>query len=286
MSPHERVSPTAFATGMVWERAGLSPPGWVPDEGKPVDRLFQTLARSAHWTTGFSFNSWLLARHHAIDDAVEQAIKQGHVHTVIELAAGFSGRGLRLCQRHPTLRYIETDLPHMVRLKRTRMAGLVKVPPQLGNQVIDVSLAEGEGSVSELLARLPRNQGIAVITEGLMNYLPGTLADGLWQQVAGGLRRFERGLYVSDCYLPRQAHPAMALLGLGLMAFTRSRMHSHLWGRRQGRRRLQKAGFDTVTFAPCTAFAPSHQAVDQRSARGVSLLTASVTPDDQKRSGM
>lgn len=276
MSQHARVSPTAFATGMVWERAGLSLPGWVPDEGKTVDRLFQTLARGVQRTTGFSFNSWLLARHYAIDEAIDEAVQAGRVHTVIELAAGFSGRGLRMCLRHPELRYIETDLPHMVRLKRTRIAGLVKVPPLLASQVIDVSVREGEGSISELFARLPHDQGVAVITEGLMNYLPGGLADGLWQQIAGGLRRFDHGLYLADCYFPRQAHPAMAVLGLALMGFTRSRMHSHLWHHRQARRRLLKAGFAVVNFEPCTAYAPSDHVVDRRSARSVSRLMATA----------
>jgi O-methyltransferase involved in polyketide biosynthesis len=272
-----RVSPTAFATGMVWERAGLSPPGWVPEDGRTVDRLFQAMTRSVARTTGFSFNSWLLARHRAIDAVLEQAIADGHVHTVIELAAGFSGRGLRLCQRYPELRYLETDLPHMVRLKRAHATGRTTLPAGLGAQVIDVSRSSGDGSLAELLARLPADQGVAVVTEGLMNYLPGKLADGLWRQIANGLQRFAQGgLYVADCYLPAQAHPAMAVLGLALMGFTRGRLHSHLWHRRQATARLQRAGFETIAFTPCTTHAPGPSRVDQRSARAVSCLTATV----------
>lgn len=169
MPQTDRVSPTAFATGMVWERASLSPPGWVPDEGRAVDRLFQRFARTVQWSTGFSFNSWLLARHRAIDDAIEQAVIDGQIHTVIELAAGFSGRGLRLSQRHPELRYIETDLPHMVRLKRTRFSALAQPPAGLTAQTVDVSRSAGKGSLPQLLDSLSAEQGVAIITEGLMN---------------------------------------------------------------------------------------------------------------------
>lgn len=279
MPRSSRVSPTAFATGMVWERAGLSPPGWVPQDGHTVDRLFQTMSRGVTRTTGFSFNSWLLARHRAIDAVLEQAVVASRVQTVIELAAGFSGRGLRFCQRHPELRYLETDLPHMVRLKRAHAAGCTPLPAALGAQVIDVSRAGGDGSLAELLTRLPPDQGVAVVTEGLMNYLPGPVADGLWRQIATGLRRFTRGgLYVADSYFPAQAHPAMALLGLALVGFTRGRLHSHLWHPRQGTARLQRAGFDTVAFTPCTAHAPGPGRVHQRSARAVSCLTATVAP--------
>ncbi len=276
MPQPERVSPTAFATGMVWERAGLSPPGWVPEAGHAVDRLFQRFASTVQMGTGFSFNSWLLARHRAIDDAVEQAVKDGHVHTVIELAAGFSGRGLRLCERHPGLRYIETDLPHMVRLKGARFRALAHPPAGLRALTVDVSRTDGKGSLPQLLSSLPAEQGVAIITEGLMNYLPGPLADTLWRQIASGLQRFDVGLYVSDCYFPRQAHPAMALLGVALMGFTRRRLHSHLWSPKGARRRLLAAGFSDVRVSDCRDHAVSERPMDQRAARAVSQLTAFI----------
>ena len=68
---------------------------------------------------GPTLESYLLARHRAIDCLLEQAIERHGVTQVIEVAAGLSPRGWRFSRRYGSgLTYVEADLPDMAERKR------------------------------------------------------------------------------------------------------------------------------------------------------------------------
>ncbi len=89
----EAISPTAHYTGYVWARNGLSPPALATLEGR---LLFESLRPSMVVSDVFgggTLESYLLARHLAIDALLERAIDERGVTQVVEVAAGMSGRG-------------------------------------------------------------------------------------------------------------------------------------------------------------------------------------------------
>ena len=91
----DRISPTAHSTGYVWARNGLSHPELATREGRVLFEALQPAMLASRATGGPTLESYLLARHRAIDALLERAIEAGEVSQVIEVAGGLSPRGWR-----------------------------------------------------------------------------------------------------------------------------------------------------------------------------------------------
>ena len=94
MSPSETISPTAHYTGYVWARNGLSHPRLETLEGRVMFESLRPINAVSSTLGGPSLESYLLARHRAIDALLDKAIDEHGVTQVIEVAAGLSPRGL------------------------------------------------------------------------------------------------------------------------------------------------------------------------------------------------
>lgn len=241
----EAISPTAHYTGYAWFHYGMSHEALVTPQGRLLFnalRPLATLARSRGRPTAEGF---LLARHRLMDALLEQAIIEGRVTQVIEIAAGFSPRGWDFKRRHGSrIRYVEADLPHMAewKLQRLERGGLLQ--PGHRVQPLDALADIGPLSLSALADRLDPKQGTAIITEGLLNYFDRESVLGMWQRFASVLSRFPQGLYLSDLHLARDNHvPSQRLFGQMLQAFVRGRVHLHFSDPAEALAQLQAAGF-------------------------------------------
>jgi O-methyltransferase involved in polyketide biosynthesis len=237
-----RISPTAYATGYFWYKHGLSHAALATPKGKRLDRPFGLLMKLLG---GEVFQNLMLARHTAIDALLTRAIDDGRVSQVIEIAAGLSGRGLRMTQKYgERLVYLETDLPQMAALKRKLLADAGLLGP--GHQVLtlDALADDGPDSLAQIASRLDPEQGLAIITEGLMNYLDPVTAQGVWARIARTLAGFPQGLYLADVYFMQQ-HRGLAAKVFGgvIQAFVRGRMHIHFESAEHGIGLMQAAGF-------------------------------------------
>lgn len=106
-----RISPTSWYTGYVWFRHQLAPRRLVQKGGPAMYWLLQPLMwLAAPFVGGITLERLLLLRHRILDRVLSDAIEAGEVTQVLEIAAGFTGRGLRFCERFPELRYVESDL--------------------------------------------------------------------------------------------------------------------------------------------------------------------------------
>lgn len=250
--PHSHtISPTAYATGRVWLRNGLSHPALLPRRGRSVDVGFRALSGVVGVLGGgLSLEAMLLARHTGIDSLLHQAIEEGRVTQVIELAAGLSPRGWDCMRRYgDRLTYLETDLAPMVALKR----GLLEQGGLLSerHRVVELDALQPDGprSLEAVAATLDPKRGTAIITEGLMNYLAPRGANHLWRRMARTLSGFPQGLYLSDAYpTDENLSPAMLVFGALLQSFVRGRLHTHFSSVEQGERKLHEFGFRTVHF--------------------------------------
>jgi O-methyltransferase involved in polyketide biosynthesis len=243
----ERISPTAYATGYFWYKHGLSHPALVTPQGKRLDRSFSRLMKILG---GDVFKNLMLARHTAIDALLMRAIEDGRIGQVIEIAAGLSGRGIRMTQRYgDRLTYIETDLPHMAALKRKLLgdAGLLSEK----HRVLELNALADEGpqSLATIVKLLDREVGTAIITEGLMNYLDPDMARSVWQRIARNLKPFPRGLYLADVYFTQQNRGLAArVFGGVIQAFVRGRMHIHFESVEHGIGLMHDAGFQSAAI--------------------------------------
>lgn len=236
------IGPTAHYTGQVWSRNGLSHPELETVGGRLLHRFTSTALLPVRALGGPSLDRFLLARHQAIDARLEAAITDGRVGQVLEIAAGLSPRGWRFTERHPELHYVEADLPGMAARKRAALARIGRPP---GHRVVelDALAADGPSSLAAVAAaELDPALGTAVITEGLLNYLPRDAVESLWQRIAG-----LADLYLSDLFVeadsPRLLGRAFSRL---LAAFVRGGVHLHFRDARDVRAALLRAGFSEI----------------------------------------
>lgn len=116
-----------------------------------------TFARRHSWS--YTARTWL------VDQVIEESVRQG-TDMVINLAAGLDSRPYRM-QLHPTLRWIEIDLPEMLKYKAEILAAerptcaLERVPLDLRDKAARCALFRRLGS--EAKAAL-------VVSEGLIIY--------------------------------------------------------------------------------------------------------------------
>lgn len=247
----ETISPTAHATGYLWYRLGLSDARLTTPQGQRLDRAFRLLGRATQLLGGVSLDALMEARHRGIDARLTQAIDEGRVTQVIELAAGLSPRGWRYKRRYGAkLTYIETDLPAMAAEKRRLLEQAGGMKP--GHKVVELDVLKrgGPHSLAGIAKTLDPNKGVAIITEGLMNYLAPDAAADLWRRIARTLGGFPQGLYLADFYLLEEQRraPAMALFGGVLQLFVRGRMHVHFKNQAAALEGLRRYGLRDATL--------------------------------------
>ena len=228
-----RISPTAHYTSYVWFRNGLSHPALVSPAGRALHLLLRPL-NVAYERFGQrpSLDMMLLARHHLIDYLLQTAIEEGRISQVLEVAAGFSPRGLRFAARyaHRGLVYVEGDLPAQAARKKAALEGAALRGSNHHIVPLDALADEGPGSLADVAARhFDPRRGLAIITEGLLGYFDRPSVEGMWGRFARCLQGFRHGAYYSDLNLAADVgamRTAVVFKGL-LGVFARGRVHLH-----------------------------------------------------------
>jgi len=241
----DAISPTAHYTGYVWARNGLSHPELASWQGRV---LFETLRPSMSvlgTLGGPSLESYLLARHRAIDDRLENWIGEHGEVQVLEVASGLSPRGWRFERRHGRrIEYVEADLPDMAARKRqalARMGGL--------HRVEDLD-ALRPGGLEELVGTFDPAHPLAIVTEGLLSYLDREDVLALWRRFAATLSGFPSGLYLSDLHVTEDASgPHVQAFRVMLSLFVRGQVRVHFRDAAEAVAAVRRAGFAEAEVA-------------------------------------
>ena len=237
----ESISPTAHYTGVVWARHGLSHPALATAEGRLLYAALTPAMLASTLAGGPSLEALLLARHRVIDHLLEAAIDARDATQVLELAAGLSPRGWRMTERHgDAITYVEADLPAMAARKRRALDVLGGGP-----RVVDLDVL-APGGLEALADAFDPERGLAVITEGLLNYLDADAVDRLWGRIAAVLGRFPHGLYLSDLVLRGAGGATGRAFSALLSAFVRGHVHFHFYDEAAVIPALLRDGFDTA----------------------------------------
>ncbi|RLB65205.1 MAG: class I SAM-dependent methyltransferase [Deltaproteobacteria bacterium] len=248
-----RISPTAHYTGYVWCRHGLSPAALSTVTGRAMFYALKGPIYAASLALGgMTLETMLLQRHRIIDHLLDEAIADGRIGQIVEVAAGLSGRGYRLAKRHREagLIYLEGDLPGMVARKRKRLAQLSDRSPH--HQVVELNALADQGpdSLAQVASeQLDSQRGTAIITEGLLNYFPEQDVQGMWRRFAQLLAGSPQGgMYLSDLHLDDHTLAPLPirifLKALGI--FARGGVHFHYQSEGLMRQSLADAGFAGV----------------------------------------
>lgn len=270
------ISPTAHYTGYTWYAHGLSHPALVTPQGKLMHAALRPLHGLATLTGAPTLQAFLLARHRLIDHLLNQAIAQGRVSQVIEVAAGLSPRGWRFKRQHGSkLRYIEADLPDMAERKHGLLAnaGLLSA----GHEVrpLDALADAGSQSLSALADTLDQTQGTAIITEGLLNYFDTPTVVAMWARFGRVLARFPEGLYLSDIHLQNANKGAGVQAFKALLStFVKGRVFLHFDNEAQAEAQLRDAGFELAELLQPSRFAAQLNMQMQPGADAVRVIEA------------
>jgi O-methyltransferase involved in polyketide biosynthesis len=272
MSGSDSISPTAHYTGYIWARNGLSHPELSTIEGRILFEAMRPAMTVSQAFGGPSLETYLLARHRAIDVLLEQAIEEHGITQVIEIAAGLSPRGWRFASRcTERLTYVEADLPEMAARKRRALARMGSLSER--HRVADVDVLRDE-DLFEVAAELDRGQGLAIVTEGLLGYLPSGAVDGIWRRFARVLKTFASGRYISDIHLGTMQNAQVRAFRMALAAFVRGRVHIHFHDPEEVEAALRSAGFASEIVRPAAELAGMQ---DDPGARRAHILEASTT---------
>lgn len=247
------VSPTAHYTGEVWRRTGLSHPWLATREGRVMFDALHPLMTVSGALGGPSLETYLVARHLAIDAVLERAIERHGVTQVIELAAGMSPRGWRFANRYgDRLTYVEADLPAMADRKWRALRRIGSLSD--GHQVRQVDVLQAQ-DLAALADELDPQRGLAIVTEGLLGYLPTETVVALWDRLALVLAGFNGGRYISDLHLGSATSPLVRVFRVGLGAFVRGHVYLHFDVAPSAEERLRGSGFATAAVRPAARLA-------------------------------
>jgi O-methyltransferase involved in polyketide biosynthesis len=237
------IGPTAHYTAHVWARNDLSHPELDTDQGRAL-YLAAALPQLPLQLLGQpTIEDVLIARHVVIDALLEEAIAEGRIGQVLEVACGMSPRGWRFTERHPDLVYVEADLPDMAAVKREALARIGR-PPRHRVVELDALAADGPLSLAAVTAALDPGVGLLIITEGLLSYLPRDNVLDLWADFAATLARFPDGLYLADLHVDEDTPGVLNRIAeAALGAFVRGPVSVHVRDGAQARQVLLDAGF-------------------------------------------
>ena len=274
----DAISPTAHYTGYVWYRHGLSHPGLVTPEGRALYHTLRPLNFGSRSLGGPTLEGFLLARHRAIDALLDQAIQSGAVGQVIEVAAGLSPRGWDFARRYgKRIHYVEADLPEMAQRKRDRLAAAGLKTPQHRVVALDALADEGELSLAALAQSLGPEQGLAIISEGLLNYFDTAAVLGMWRRFATVLKSFSKGVYYSDLHLASDNRGAQTrAFGKMLGGFVRGRVYLHFGSVAEAQAALRHSGFSTARLISPEPQAMARGVIDRKGAALVKVIQAAT----------
>lgn len=274
----EQISPTAYYTGAVWLQHQLSHPAFKTWQGSVFYNALRLPMALSRKLKGPTLESFLLARHSIIDKQLHAAINSGKVTQIIEIAAGISPRGWLFCKQYgSTITYIEADLPGMAVHKQQLLekGGLLRDNHQV--VAINALSDSGENSLQYLVNSLNQQQGVAIITEGLLNYFDTETVTDMWARFAKAIKPFPYALYLSDIHLATLGNmPASKTFVNMLSRFVRGRVHLHFENEAMAEAALKKAGFHQAKLWAPRLFADALPACRVRGANLVRVIQADL----------
>jgi len=243
------ISFTAYYTGEVWQRHGLSVPFLGTPQGRRLFAASRPIELAGKVLFGINNEILLLQRHRIIDHVLGEAIRNEGFTQVVEIACGLSPRGTRFSREFAQdgLVYIEADLPGMAARKQKLLAEAGELSAQ--HRVITCNILERDtpDSLENVFAReLDPSRKTVVITEGLVNYFDYPTIHGFWTRLAAVLKQFPAGIYLNDLYPNFHWHRSVRAANAfktALARATRSNVTLHFNNEADIRRGFAEAGF-------------------------------------------
>lgn len=274
MLSFNRVSPTAIYTGQVWQKHGRS----FTELSLPLGPLFYNFmwpAMSFSKLIGSpTLEDFLLARHDLIDHHLHDFINKGGKQ-VIELASGYSPRGMRFIKQYgDAIQYTDTDLPDMANNKTKLLKRFLHQHPNYTVCSVDAFSSDDENSLVQYINRLPEGEPVAVVAEGLLNYFGADHLSKLFSNLSKAFDGREGSVFISDIHVRADNEGPLAEAFIEVLsAFVRGKVHLHYQGESQAQEAMAQCGLSGYLLKP-SQFANTYESCQVKWADLVSILVA------------
>jgi O-methyltransferase involved in polyketide biosynthesis len=137
--------------------------------------------------------------------SIVQVISKTRIKQVLELASGFSLRGLAMSQ-NADITYVESDLPG-INDEKNKLIAALKMRYDLkdfSNHYVVTANALERSDLETVTARLKRDQPLIVVNEGLIPYLSADERRVLAENVRYLLSQFAGGAWITPDFTTRQ----------------------------------------------------------------------------------
>jgi O-methyltransferase involved in polyketide biosynthesis len=184
-SRYDRISPTAWliAEGRTFSDIPYSKE--IFDAMGKVSRPENSLANA--------YPHAMFSRFEARYKLVNQLISEQNTSQILELASGFSPRGLSMTQAS-NAEYVELDLPGIISQKRQIFSIIKQITPQ--NLHLESGSALDASDITRAAQHFDRDKEIIVVNEGLLRYLNFDEKTALAANVAALLKKFD-GVWIT-----------------------------------------------------------------------------------------
>lgn len=218
---HAAISPTAF--GVAWRRTHCDIP-FSRDIFKEIEKLCSAggpliLADRVKAT---ELTPLFEARYKLVDRLLEQS----GAGQVLEIAAGFSPRGMARTAASSSTRYVELELAGIARQKREIIASLI-AQGKLASRAhlhVETGNALHKKDVETSVSYFDQNEPIAVVNEGLLRYLTFGERARLARNILALLKRFGGVWITPDIWIRQQ-----------WLDMKKMRAHTHMLEQETGR---------------------------------------------------
>ena len=137
--------------------------------------------------------------------SIVEVIHQTGIKQVLELASGFSLRGLAMAQ-DTGISYVESDLPDL-NTEKTKLISTLREKYQLedrGNHHVATANALARTELEAAAEPLDRDKPILIVNEGLIPYLSEAEIENLTENVRYLLGKFNGGSWITPDFTTRQ----------------------------------------------------------------------------------
>ena len=162
--------------------------------------------------------------------------------------------------------------------KREALARIGPLAPNHRVVDLDALADDGPESLAALVATLDATQGVAIVTEGLLNYFNEDVVRGIWQRFARALVRFPRGVYWSDLHLSSETRgPGVGTFVKLLSIFVKGRVSLHFTSAEQASAALRESGFTAASLLDPRDFSAQLGDIPNGVSRHVRIIEARAT---------
>jgi O-methyltransferase involved in polyketide biosynthesis len=112
---------------------------------------------------------------------------------------------------------------------------------------LDALRDDGPASLAAVASSLDPGAGLAIVTEGLLNYFGTADVLGMWRRFARTLEPFSAGLYLADLHVAgANEGPFARAFEAALGLFVQRRVSAHFDDEEDAVAKLRAAGFDSA----------------------------------------